>query len=84
MPSIVFEAKDGAGNDVGRASRSRWTGSGCPDKLSGLPCRWIPGEHRFVFEAEGLPGRRRPSSCARGNGTGTSASSSGSPAHQGR
>ena len=54
MPSIVFEAKDGAGNDVAGVTVTM-DGQPLPSKLSGLPVQVDPGEHRFVFEAEGLP-----------------------------
>jgi hypothetical protein len=54
MPSIVFEAKDSTGNDV-VAVTVTMDGQQLPGKLSGLPVQVDPGEHRFVFEAEGLP-----------------------------
>jgi hypothetical protein len=53
MPSIVFEAKDGAGNDVAGVTVTM-DGQQLPGNLSGLPVQVDPGEHRFVFEAEGL------------------------------
>ena len=54
MPSIVFEAKDAAGNDVVGVTVTM-DGQRLQDKLTGLPLQVDPGEHRFVFEAEGQP-----------------------------
>jgi hypothetical protein len=54
MPSIVFEVKDGAGSDVAGVTVTL-DGQQLPGKLSGLPVQVDPGEHRFVFEAQGLP-----------------------------
>jgi hypothetical protein len=51
MPSIVFEAKDAAGNDVAAVTI---TIDGQPVDKPGMPVQADPGEHRFVFEAEGL------------------------------
>jgi hypothetical protein len=51
MPSIVFEAKDAAGNDVAAVTI---TMDGQPVDKPGMPVQADPGEHRFVFEAEGL------------------------------
>jgi hypothetical protein len=51
MPSIVFEAKDAAGNDVAALTI---TMDGQPVDKPGMPVQADPGEHRFVFEAEGL------------------------------
>jgi serine/threonine-protein kinase len=52
MPSLVFEAKDGAGNDVAGVTV---TMDGQRVDKPGMPVQADPGEHRFVFEAEGLP-----------------------------
>ena len=52
MPSIVFEAKDGAGNDVASVTV---TMDGQRVDKPGMPVQADPGEHRFVFEAEGMP-----------------------------
>ncbi len=54
MPTIVFEVKDSAGNDV---SPVRVTMDGQPltDQLGGTPMPVDPGGHRFVFEADFLP-----------------------------
>ncbi len=54
MPSIVFEAKDGAGNDVVGVTATM-DGQQLPGKLSGLPLQVDPGEHRIAFDsADGL------------------------------
>jgi hypothetical protein len=54
MPSLVFVAKDRAGNDL---SGVIVTMDGLPfaDNLDGTAVQVDPGEHRFVFEGEGLP-----------------------------
>jgi hypothetical protein len=51
-PTVVFEAKDGAGNDL---SAVRVTVDGQPfaQRLDGRPLPANPGEHRFEFEADG-------------------------------
>jgi hypothetical protein len=54
MPTVVFEAKDGAGNDL-VAVTVTMDGQRLIDRLTGLPMQLDPGEHRFVFEATGLP-----------------------------
>ena len=54
MPTVVFEVKDAAGNDVSAVSVTM-DGQRRTDKLNGLPVQVDPGEHRFVFEAQGLP-----------------------------
>lgn len=53
MPSVIFEVKDGAGNDVAGVTVTM-DGQQLPSKLSSLPVQVDPGEHRFVFGAEGL------------------------------
>jgi hypothetical protein len=54
MPSLVFVAKDRAGNDL---SAVNVTMDGLPfaDNLDGTAVQVDPGEHRFIFEGEGLP-----------------------------
>jgi hypothetical protein len=54
MPTLVFEPKDGAGNDI-TAVTVTMDGRRLTDKLVGMPLQVDPGEHRFVFEAAGLP-----------------------------
>jgi len=53
-PTLVFEATDGAGNDL---SSVHVTVDGAPltDRLDGAAIPMDPGEHRFTFEAEGGP-----------------------------
>jgi hypothetical protein len=54
MPSLVFIAKDRAGNDL---SSVVVTMDGLPfaDNLDGAAVQVDPGEHHFIFEGEGLP-----------------------------
>jgi hypothetical protein len=54
MPSLVFVAKDHAGNDL---SAVLVTMDGLPfaDTLDGTAVAVDPGEHKFIFEGEGLP-----------------------------
>jgi hypothetical protein len=54
QPSIVFEAKDGAGHDL---SDVKVTVDGRPlaDRLDGTGLAVDPGEHTFVFEVAGRP-----------------------------
>jgi len=52
MPAIVFEAKDGAGNDLA-AVRVTLDGQPFTDRLDGRALPVDPGEHRFIFQAEG-------------------------------
>lgn len=54
MPSVVFEAKDAAGSDL-VAVAVTMDGERLTDKLDGRSWPVDPGEHRFVFEAAGLP-----------------------------
>jgi len=54
MPSVVFEAKDAARNDLS-AVRVTIDGQPLTEKLEGAAVAVDPGPHRFVFEAEGLP-----------------------------
>jgi hypothetical protein len=53
LPSVVFEVKDTAGNDV-VAVVVLMDGQRLTDKLTGQPMQVDPGAHRFVFEAQGL------------------------------
>jgi hypothetical protein len=54
MPTIVFEAKDGAGNDL-VAVRVSMDGENLADRLEGSAISLDPGEHTFRFEMEGKP-----------------------------
>jgi hypothetical protein len=54
QPAIVFEAKDGAGNDLSVVSVTM-DGATIANKLDGTSFRLDPGEHVFVFTAAGLP-----------------------------
>jgi hypothetical protein len=53
-PSIVFEAKDGAGNDLS-AVVVIMDGQPLAKKLDGAALVVDPGEHTFTFEADRLP-----------------------------
>jgi hypothetical protein len=52
IPTIVFEAKDAAGNDLG-AVRVTMDGEVLAERLEGMALDVDPGEHRFVFETAG-------------------------------
>lgn len=54
MPTLVLEAKDGAGNDLADVKVSM-DGAPLLDKLDGRPVSIDPGAHTFVFEAAGQP-----------------------------
>jgi hypothetical protein len=54
QPTIVFEAKDGAGNDL-VAVRVTMDGAPLSDRLGGIPLAIDPGDHTFVFEVPGQP-----------------------------
>jgi hypothetical protein len=54
MPTVVFGAKDGRGNDV-YAVKVTMDGSQLTTSLDGRPLSIDPGEHAFVFEPEGQP-----------------------------
>ena len=58
MPGLVFEAKDGAGRAVSAVAVTM-DGQRLTDRLDGQPVHVDPGEHRFVFESEGLPRAER-------------------------
>lgn len=53
-PSIVFEAKDAAGNDLS-AVVVTMDGQPLAMKLDGAALIVDPGEHQFSFDADGLP-----------------------------
>jgi hypothetical protein len=54
MPSLVFEAKDGSGNDLS-AIKVTMDGQPLADKLDGRAIEVDPGEHHFAFDdADGL------------------------------
>jgi hypothetical protein len=53
IPTVVLAASDSAGNDLS-AVRVTMDGDVLLDKLGGAAIAVDPGEHRFVFESEGL------------------------------
>jgi hypothetical protein len=53
LPTVVLEAKDTAGHDLSNV-RVTMDGEALRDKLNGAATAVDPGEHHFVFEAEGL------------------------------
>jgi hypothetical protein len=53
MPTVIFEAKDAGGNDVG-AVHVTMDGHLFAIRLDGTAIPADPGEHRFEFEADGL------------------------------
>ena len=54
QPTIVFDAKDGAGNDVVAAAVTV-DGHALADKLDGSPLSVDPGAHTFQFSVAGQP-----------------------------
>jgi hypothetical protein len=54
LPTIVFEAKDGSGNDV-TAVKVTVDGQPLADRLEGTALSIDPGPHSFVFETPGQP-----------------------------
>jgi hypothetical protein len=54
IPTIVFEARDGAGNDRSDV-RLTIDGEARADRLTGVALDVDPGDHTFAFEASGLP-----------------------------
>jgi hypothetical protein len=54
LPSVVFEAKDGTGNDL-TAVKVIMNGELLVDKLDGSALTLDPGAHNFTFEAPGQP-----------------------------
>jgi hypothetical protein len=53
IPSLVFDVKDAAGNDV-TGVRVRVDGELLPNELNGTPIEFDPGRHQLAFEAQGL------------------------------
>ena len=53
LPTVIFEATNAAGHDLS-AVRVTVDGATLLEKLDGTPVVLDPGEHRLVFEAEGL------------------------------
>ena len=53
LPTVILEAKDAGGHDLS-AVHVTMDGGPLLDKLEGTPVVLDPGEHRFVFEAEGF------------------------------
>jgi hypothetical protein len=54
LPTVVFEAKDGTGNDL-TAVKVIMNGELLVDKLDGSALTLDPGAHNFTFEAPGQP-----------------------------
>jgi len=54
MPTLILEATDLAGNDLAAVSVTM-DGQPFADRLDGTQRPLDPGEHRFVFDAPGLP-----------------------------
>jgi hypothetical protein len=54
IPTIVFEAKDAAGNDLS-AVRVSMDGKPLADQLEGTAIPMDPGNHSFHFESVGVP-----------------------------
>ena len=54
MPTLILEAKDGAGNDLA-AVRVTMDGAPLATTLDGSPLAIDPGEHTFRFETAGQP-----------------------------
>src|SRR5580704_4789846 len=54
IPTLIFEAKDGAGNDLG-AVKVTMDGALLAERLDGTALPIDPGEHTFVLETPGLP-----------------------------
>jgi hypothetical protein len=54
MPTLIFSAKDGAGNDL-PAVKVTMDGASLTTTLDGRPVPIDPGEHAFRFEAAGQP-----------------------------
>ena len=54
QPSIIFDAKNGTGEDVGAVHVSI-DGHPLPEPLQGRPLLVDPGDHVFIFTAAGLP-----------------------------
>jgi hypothetical protein len=54
IPTIVFEAKDTEGTDLGSV-RVEMDGQLLVERLEGTAISLDPGEHQFKFEAQGVP-----------------------------
>jgi hypothetical protein len=54
IPTIIFEAKDAAGNDLS-AVKVTMDGEVLAERLEGSALSLDPGEHTFVFETAGQP-----------------------------
>ncbi len=54
LPSILFEVKDGSGNDLS-AVKVTMDGELLAERLDGSALVIDPGDHRFVFETAGQP-----------------------------
>ena len=54
MPTLIFAAKDGSGNDL-VAVTVTMDGAPFASTLDGLPIAVDPGSHAFHFEAKGVP-----------------------------
>jgi hypothetical protein len=54
LPSVVFELKDAAGNDVGGV-KVTMDGVAVANRVEGAAILVDPGEHAFTFEAKGQP-----------------------------
>jgi hypothetical protein len=54
IPTLIFEAKDAAGNDLG-AVKVTMDGEVLAEHLDGTALPVDPGEHTFVLETAGLP-----------------------------
>jgi hypothetical protein len=58
MPTVVFEAKDGSGNDL-TAVRVLMDGEPLAERIEGMALSIDPGEHEFTFEAAGQASVRK-------------------------
>jgi hypothetical protein len=58
IPSLVFDVKDGSGNDV-TGVHLGVDGEKLPDALGGTPVEIDPGPHVLTFDADGLPQGRQ-------------------------
>jgi hypothetical protein len=54
IPTVIFQAKDGAGNDL-VAVKVTMDGEVITERLEGTALSIDPGQHTFTFEAAGLP-----------------------------
>jgi hypothetical protein len=66
MPSLVFDVKDAAGNDV-PGVRLGVDGASVQDALNGTPVEIDPGQHALTFDADGLPQGHRTLVVAEGD-----------------